>query len=137
PIGIVALITASITLPKDKPEPSQSFDFLGMLLLSPGLALFLYGVSSIPRTGTVAAAEVLIPALIELLLMAAFEWHALTKKNPLIDMRLFHHRQLTLAVITLSLFAIAFFGAMLLFPSYFLQVRGRETLTTGLLLSPQ
>ena len=38
-------------LPKDDPHPSESFDFLGMLLLSPGLALFLYGVSSIPERG--------------------------------------------------------------------------------------
>ena len=50
-------------LPKDKPQPSESFDFLGMLLLSPGLALFLYGVSSIPEAGTVAAAQVLVPAV--------------------------------------------------------------------------
>jgi MFS family permease len=69
--------------------------------------------------------------------MAAFVLHALRKKHPLIDLGLFKHRQLTLAVITMSLFAIAFFGSMLLFPSYFLQVRGEETLPTGLLLAPQ
>ena len=38
---------------------------------------------------------------------------------------------------TMSFFAIAFFGASLLFPSYFLQVRGETTLDTGLLLIPQ
>ncbi len=37
----------------------------------------------------------------------------------------------------MSLFAIAFFGASLLFPSYFLQVRGETTLQAGLLLAPQ
>jgi MFS family permease len=37
----------------------------------------------------------------------------------------------------MSLFAIAFFGASLLFPSYFLQVRGESTLDAGLLLAPQ
>ena len=34
--------------PRTSPNPSESFDFLGMLLLSPGLALFLFGVSSMP-----------------------------------------------------------------------------------------
>src|SRR5689334_14967525 len=48
PIGIAALIYAAIVLPKDNVSPSESFDFVGMLLLSPGLALFLYGISSIP-----------------------------------------------------------------------------------------
>ena len=34
-------------------------------------------------------------------------------------------------------FLLAFMGSMLLFPSYFLQVRGEGTLKTGLLLAPQ
>lgn len=62
PIGAVALITAFVVLPKDSPRKSEAFDFVGMLLLSPGLALFLFGVSSLPETGTVASARVLIPA---------------------------------------------------------------------------
>jgi MFS family permease len=39
--------------------------------------------------------------------------------------------------VTLTLFTVAFMGAMLLMPSYFLQVRGESTLTAGLLLAPQ
>src|SRR6185312_14611887 len=138
PIGIVALIYAIVVLPKDSPEPSQTFDWLGMLLLSPGLALFLYGVASIPGEGTVMAAKVLIPGAIGLLLMVAFVFHALHRADhPLIDLHLFRNRQLSISVITMSLFAVAFFGAMLLFPSYFLQVRGETTLAAGLLLAPQ
>ena len=47
PLGIAALSTPGGPS-EDSPEPSESFDFLGMLLMSPGLALFLFGVSSIP-----------------------------------------------------------------------------------------
>ncbi len=137
PIGILAITAAAIALPKDDPRASERFDLVGMLLLSPGLAAFLYGVSSIPRTRSVAHAEVLLPSIIGLVLMAAFVAHAMRKDHPLIDLRLFKHRQLTIAVVTMSLFAIAFFGSMLLFPSYFLQVRGEKTLPTGLLLAPQ
>src|SRR4051794_13883941 len=36
PIGIVAVIYAFVILPSDSPEPSESFDFVGVLLLSPG-----------------------------------------------------------------------------------------------------
>jgi MFS family permease len=53
------------------------------------------------------------------------------------DLHLFRNRALTIAVIAMALFAIAFFGASLLFPSYFLQVRGETTLHAGLLLAPQ
>jgi EmrB/QacA subfamily drug resistance transporter len=137
PIGLVAFLAAFAVLPKDRPEPSQSFDFLGMALLSPGLALFLYGVSSIPGEGTVAAAKVLIPGLIGLALVVGFVLHAIGKDHALIDLGLFKNRHLTIAVVTMSLFIVAFMGTMLLLPSYFLQVRGESTLHTGLLLAPQ
>jgi EmrB/QacA subfamily drug resistance transporter len=137
PIGVIAFVTALRVLAKDQPKPSEAFDFLGMLLLSPGLALFLYGVSSIPGTGTVAAPKVLIPAILGLALVISFVFHALRKNHPLIDLGLFGNRDLTIAVITMTLFSIAFMGSMLLFPSYFLQVRGETTLKAGLLLAPQ
>ena len=137
PIGVVALVVAAVVLPKDDPKPSESFDFLGMLLLSPGLALFLFGVSSIPETQTVASARVLVSAVVGLLLIGAFVVHALRITHPLIDLRLFANRNLTVSVVALTLFSIAFFGAGLLFPSYFLQVRGETTLWAGLLLAPQ
>jgi MFS family permease len=44
---------------------------------------------------------------------------------------------MTVAVIAMALFAIAFFGASLLFPLYFQQVRGEDALGAGLLLAPQ
>src|SRR4051794_10827653 len=44
PIGLAALVYSAIALPKDSVQPSEKFDWVGMLLLSPGLAAFLYGV---------------------------------------------------------------------------------------------
>jgi EmrB/QacA subfamily drug resistance transporter len=137
PIGIVALVYAFVVLPKDSPTPSESFDFLGMLLLSPGLALFLFGVSSIPEKGTVAATRVLVPAIVGLVLVVAFVLHAFRPRHPLIDLRLFRDRHLTIAVTAMFLFGVAFFGGALLIPSYFLQVRGETTLDAGLLMAPQ
>jgi EmrB/QacA subfamily drug resistance transporter len=137
PIGIVALILAFIVFPSDKPEPSESFDFLGMLLASPGLALFLFGVSSIPGEGTVASPKVLISAALGLLLMVAFVFHALRTEHPLIDLHLFRNRALTFSVLTMVLFACAFFGAGLLLPTYLQQVRGESALQAGLLIAPQ
>ncbi|MBD0322426.1 MAG: DHA2 family efflux MFS transporter permease subunit [Aldersonia sp.] len=137
PIGIVALALAYLVLPKDDPTPSERFDFVGMLLLSPGLATFLFGVSSIPEMGTVWSARVLVPMVIGIVLIAIFVPRALRTRHPLIDLHLLRNRNLTIAVLTLTLFAVAFFGAGLLFPSYFLQVRGESTLNAGLLLAPQ
>jgi EmrB/QacA subfamily drug resistance transporter len=109
------------------------------VLLSPGLAAFLYGVSTIPETGTIWDAKVLVPAVVGALLIAAFVPWALARSNkhPLVDLRLFANGTLTVAVIAMSLFAIAFFGASLLFPLYFQNVRGEGALSAGLLLAPQ
>ncbi|MET7768503.1 DHA2 family efflux MFS transporter permease subunit [Nocardia sp. NPDC005366] len=137
PIGLIALTFAFIVLPSDNPEPSESFDFLGMLLASPGLALFLFGVSSIPEQGTVASARVLIPVAVGLLLVVLFVLHALRTEHPLIDLHLFRDRAMTFSVLTMVLFAIAFFGAGLLLPSYLQQVRGESALAAGLLIAPQ
>jgi MFS family permease len=54
-----------------------------------------------------------------------------------VDLRLFQHREITIAVIAMALFAIAFFGATLLFPLYFQQVHGESPLKSGWLLAPQ
>ena len=139
PIGAAALVYAWIVLPADDVKPSESFDWLGMVLLSPGLAAFLYGVSSIPEAGTVWTAKVLAPAVVGVLLISMFVPWALRAANihPLVDLRLFKDRNMTVAMIAMSLFAIAFFGASLLFPLYFQQVRLESPLQSGVLLAPQ
>ncbi|HEU4567671.1 MAG TPA: DHA2 family efflux MFS transporter permease subunit [Marmoricola sp.] len=137
PLGVIALVYAWLVLAKDAPEPSESFDFLGMALMSPGLALFLYGVSSIPGEGTAAAPKVWATMLAGAVLMALFVLHSFRPEHPLIDLRLFRNRNLTLTVITMFLFAGAFFGGLLLVPTYFQEVRGESTLQAGLLVAPQ
>ena len=72
-------------------------------------------------------------------LIVAFVPWALAKRNihPLVELRLFKNKNMTVAVIAMMLFALAFFGASLLFPLYFIQVRGEDALGAGLLLAPQ
>jgi EmrB/QacA subfamily drug resistance transporter len=139
PIGVISLVYASLVLPKDAPQPSESFDFLGMLLMSPGLALFLYGVSSIPgaANGDHGYGRVWVTMSIGTVLVVAFIFHTFRPEHPLLDLRLFKNRNLTVTIITMFLFAVAFFGGLLLVPTYFQQVRGESTLMAGLLVAPQ
>jgi EmrB/QacA subfamily drug resistance transporter len=137
PIGVVAVGYAVWALPSDKPEPSESFDVIGMLLMSPGLALFLYGVSSIPGEHTVVSSKVLVPGLIGLAMIAVFVVYSFRPKHPLLDLRLFSNRRLTVAIITMFLFAAAFFGGLLLVPQYLQQVRAETPLHAAYLMVPQ
>lgn len=137
PLGIIAMIYAWRALPNDEPQPSESFDFLGMILMSPGLALFLYGISSIPGEGTFTSSKVLIPMLVGLALIVAFVFHTFRPEHPLLDLRLFKNRNLTISVITMFLFVGAFFGGLLLVPTYFQQVRGESVTNSGLIVAAQ
>jgi len=124
--------------PKDHSEPSETLDVVGLLLLSPGLATFLFAVSSIPRCGTVADRRVLIPAATGLAFIAGFVVHALHRADhPLIDLRLFQNRVISQANVTMLIFAGAFFGAGLLLPSYFQQALHHTPMQAGVHLIPQ
>ncbi len=79
PIGIIAFIYAFLALPKDSSTVREKFDFLGMAMLSPGLALLLYGVSSVPAEGTFWATKVLVPTIVGAVLIVAFVFWALAK----------------------------------------------------------
>jgi EmrB/QacA subfamily drug resistance transporter len=137
PIGILAAGYALFALAKDSPQPSESLDLLGVALMSPGLALFLFGVSSIPEKGTLNAPKVYITMAIGVVLIALFVWHTFRPAHPLLELRLFRNRNLSAATVTMFLFAAAFFGGLLLVPTYFQQVRGESTLHAGLLVAPQ
>jgi EmrB/QacA subfamily drug resistance transporter len=137
PLGVIAAIYAYLVLPKDHTEPTESLDVLGVALMSPGLALFLFGVSSIPEKGTMNAPKVYVCMAIGLALMLAFVWHSFRPKHPLLDLRLFRNRNLSVSSITMFIFAAAFFGGLLLVPTYYQQERGESTLSAGWLVAPQ
>ncbi len=137
PIGLCAVLYALWALPKDSPHPTESLDLLGVALMSPGLALFLYGISTIPSKGTINDPKVLITMGIGIVLITLFVLHTFRPEHPLLDLRLFRNRRLTVATLTMFLFAMAFFGGLLLVPTYFQQIRGESTLQAGLLVAPQ
>ena len=45
PIGVIAFVLALMVLDRDQPQPAHRLDWVGMLLLSPGLALFIFGLA--------------------------------------------------------------------------------------------
>jgi EmrB/QacA subfamily drug resistance transporter len=138
PIGFLTVALAAIVFQRDHPARSETFDAVGVLLLSPGLAMFLFAVSSVPGRGTVADRHVVIPATIGLGLIAGFVAHAWQHADhPLIDLRLFRNPVLTHANVTMLVFAGAFFGAGLLLPSYFQQVLHHTPMQAGVHMIPQ
>lgn len=137
PVGLAAIILAAIMFPRDRPAPTDSLDIVGVLLLSPGAAIFLAGVSSIPGRHTVADRYVLLPMIVGLTLIVAFVFHVWYRAdNPLIDLRLFKNRIVSNASVTLLVFSVAFVGTGVLLPSYFQMVLHATPMQAGLRMVP-
>jgi EmrB/QacA subfamily drug resistance transporter len=137
PIGIAGLILALRILPRDPASVRRKLDILGVALLSPGLALLIYGFAESGTLHGFAHAQVIIPMAVGIVLLAAFVWHALRVDEPLVDLRLFKNKVYSASIVTMILMIIAVFGGMLLLPIYLQTVRFESALDTGLLLAPQ
>src|SRR3954453_13923291 len=136
PIGIAAIVLAQVVLERDRPQPAHKLDWLGMALLSPGLTLLIFGLAESNGSDGFAAPKSWLPVLGGATLITGFLWHSRRAKEPLIDIRTFTHTRAGAAGGTLMLFAIAFFGSLLLIPLYYQTVRGASALEAGLLLAP-
>ena len=66
-----------------------------------------------------------------------FCWHALRVERPLLDMRLYANRVFAAASLTTFGLGAALFGAMILVPLYYQEVRHESLIVTGLLVGPQ
>ena len=137
PVGVVALILGMRILDRDTPKPTEKLDWQGLLMLSPGLAALIYGLAQVPKAGGFGSAEVLVPAIAGAVLIAGFILRALKTSHPLIDLKLFRNGTFSISSVSMVLFVVAFFGAMLMFPLYFQTVRAESALSAGLLLAPQ
>ncbi|RPF24886.1 DHA2 family efflux MFS transporter permease subunit [Streptomyces sp. TLI_185] len=135
PIGLLALGLTLRYLPRDGKPANGTFDLPGMLMLSPGVALLLYGISNIPRSDGVTLG-VWVPAVLGLLLVVSFVMRANRIEHPLLDLGLFRNRRFCVAIATMAVFAVAFFGVMIVLPTYFLMVRQLGALEAGVQLLP-
>jgi EmrB/QacA subfamily drug resistance transporter len=140
PIGLLGLALAVRLLPSGRAqgrhEGPTRLDWPGLLVLSPGLALVVFGLSEVATHGSVTVTRVL-PIVVGLGLVAGFAvraWHA---RAPLVDVRLFEHRGFAAAGVTVFVVGASLFGALLLLPLYFQIARGLSPLDAGLLIAPQ
>jgi EmrB/QacA subfamily drug resistance transporter len=138
PVCAVALLLAWRYMPAPEERGEHPLDVLGLALLSPGLAAVVYGLSEAGSQGGFADVQVIAPLAIGAALLVAFTVHALrTRIEPLIDLRLFRSRSFTASAGLMFLAGLSIFGALLLLPLYYQQVRGQSALDAGLLLAPQ
>ncbi|MER7792357.1 DHA2 family efflux MFS transporter permease subunit [Streptomyces sp. NPDC097640] len=136
PVGVVALLVVSRALPRAAGGPGQRLDLPALLMLSPGLAALIYGLSTGAERRDFGGPGVVIPAVVGAVLVVGFVLRARVSPHPLIDLRLYRDRSFAAGAATLGLFVVGYFGSMLLLPMYFQVVRGESVTASGLLGAP-
>jgi EmrB/QacA subfamily drug resistance transporter len=138
PFCIVGLILAWRLMPAFPGSGKSRLDAVGLALLSPGIAGIVYGLAQVGVTGGFGQLSVLIPLLGGLALISVFTLRALALgARALVDLRLFRVSSFSAASGLLFLSGFALYGAMLLVPLYFQQVRGQQAFAAGLLIAAQ
>ena len=139
PLCLIGLVLAWRGLPPGRPQGGAvHLDVIGLLLLPPALVALLYGLAQASTDAGFGHPDVIIPLGAGAVLLAAYCVHALrTSATPMVDLRLFRVRSFTGASSLLFLAGLSIYGAMLLLPLYFQQVRHDTALVAGLLMVPQ
>jgi EmrB/QacA subfamily drug resistance transporter len=136
-VGIGLLLAWRYLKADATPETRTRIDWVGLVLLAPGLVGILYGLSQLSHHGTVAEFDVLAPLIVGLGLTTAFVIWALRAAHPLVDVRLLRFRSLGSASAVMFTAGAALYAGMFLLPLYFQQAQGKSVLTAGLLMIPQ
>ena len=113
-------------------------DVLSVVLSALGFGGLVYALSRFGEDG-LANPGVSMPLLVGAVALAAFLWrqtHLIRTGEPLLDLRAFCFPAFTLGVGLMVIAMMALFGGLILLPLYLQNLRGLNTLQTGLLLLP-
>lgn len=134
PIGIVGALLAWKFVPQDKPSRDQRFDLAGAICMACTLLALLLGLTLGQRSGF-ANIEVLALFGLALVSLVAFGFVESRQKQPMIDLRLFANRQLSVGLVGTLFTYIAIAGVVVLLPFYLQNVQGLNPGQAGIYLA--
>jgi EmrB/QacA subfamily drug resistance transporter len=138
PFCVVGLLLAWRLMPAFPGTAKSRLDAVGLALLSPGIAAVIYALAQVGAQGGFRHASVLGPLFAGIALIIAFTLRAVALgAQALVDIRLLRVRSFSAATGLLFLSGFALYGAMLLVPLYFQQVRGQQAFAAGVLIAAQ
>jgi EmrB/QacA subfamily drug resistance transporter len=137
PIGVITVLWSRRVIEPTPARRGERLDLTGLLLLSPSLALLVYGASELASSAGFHSRGMVIGLFGGSALLVLFVVHARGVERPLLELRHFANRAFVAAGAVQALTGVVLYGAMLLLPLYYQVVRGASALTAGLLLMPQ
>jgi EmrB/QacA subfamily drug resistance transporter len=140
PFCVAGLLLAWRYMAADAPAkaaPRARLDIPGLLLIAPGTSVVLLGLANAGTDAGFGHTDVIIPLVIGVALLAAFVGYALRRARPLVEIRLLAKRSVASSSAVLFFSGFSLYGALLLMPLFYQEVRGTTALTAGIMLVPQ
>jgi EmrB/QacA subfamily drug resistance transporter len=135
PIVLIALIGGWFFVPKSKDPMQARLDPIGALLSIAGVVTLVYTIIEGPGHGW-GSATTLGGFALAVFILGLFGWWELHRTEPMVDLRYFKNRQLSVASGSMTLVYFAMFGIFFLMTQYFQLIHGYGTLSTGLRQGP-
>jgi EmrB/QacA subfamily drug resistance transporter len=137
PIAISAALLARHYIAEGRnPDRSRQFDLLGAVTATAGLSLVVLGIVRTDVTGWGSAQTLGIMALGCLLLLAFVAIEGWLAKSPLMPLRIYASRTLTVSNLVIFLVGAAVFGMWFFVSLYLQQVLGYTPIQAGLAFLP-
>jgi EmrB/QacA subfamily drug resistance transporter len=135
PIAVAALLIGGLAITKTKSENRQRLDLPGIAALSGGLFLIVFGLIKAQNWGWTSN-QTLGILLGGLLALAVFVLIELRTTEPLLPMRLFANRSLTIGTTVMITNLFALFGTIFFMTLYLQNVQGFSPMATGVRTLP-
>jgi EmrB/QacA subfamily drug resistance transporter len=143
PFCVIGILLAWRYLKLEAPSRSAAeagkprLDVIGLSLVAPGTSVLLLGLANAGTAAGFGHPDVIIPLIAGVALLAAFAGYALRASHPLVEVRLLAKRPVASSSTVLFFSGFSLYGAMLLLPLYYQDVRGATALAAGVMLVPQ
>jgi DHA2 family multidrug resistance protein len=142
PVGVLSLILTTL-LVFDPPflvrkgfKDGVKIDFIGLGLLSVGLGFLQVVLDKGEREDWFESHFIIVCAALSFAgLVAALLWE-LTRKDPIVDLRLLKNRNFFLATLTMFMLGFVMYGSTALLPIFLQTLLGYTATLSGLVLSP-
>ncbi|MFI8824110.1 DHA2 family efflux MFS transporter permease subunit [Streptomyces sp. NPDC053431] len=135
PVAAVGLVAVLKLVPESKNPQGERPDLLGALLSTIGMSSVVYAIITGPEHGWTSA-QVLVPAVIGLAVLAGFVTWELRIPYPMLDMHFFRNQKFVGAVAGAILVMLGMGGSLFLLTQHLQFVLGYEPLEAGLRMAP-
>ncbi|MHB8178591.1 MAG: DHA2 family efflux MFS transporter permease subunit [Vulcanimicrobiaceae bacterium] len=138
PIGIVAFLMTLSFIPNPDyiEKPKSGIDFLGLGLLTTGLASLQYVLERGEHDEWFSSNTILFLSALAAVTLTIFVVKAWRDRHPIVDLHVFKRRSFAIGTILGVISGFGLYGSALILPLFFQSILGFTPLDTGIVLVP-